>query len=457
MKLLSLVLCALIFTVLIGQQVYAETTKKNKIEGSITYRERIALPQNAKACLILYEDNNAGIHVVTEEYFSITGRSVPFSFYFEYPEASIKKTNKYLLKAIIFTPDNHVFAASELTPVDLSATDSITILTHIGNKKMDAGETDVCQITPPAYYRGSTSLNTISTKITLQLDRNHEFLLIRENTQDKKAQVEVGRWYQIANGHILVLGGSERDALRLLVRPGNILILTDRQEYGSTNVELLPLPDNNPLQVSRLFTGIFTYYKNGSTFKDCLSGTVYSVSQDGAYKALKQAYLARASKKEQPFRVHIQGHIVHCTHKDTMLMVVDHFYGPASDTTYPNSGDIEELTNKYWKLIEINGKKAISFEDQTEPHIILRSENKEYFLSGSDGCNRLIGMMDITEKGIQFKNIGSTMMLCPKGTEQSAEFTQALSAVDGWRVFSDVLELLHNESPILVFECVAMD
>ena len=53
-----------------------------------------------------------------------------------------------------------------------------------------------------------------------------------------------------------------------------------------------------------------------------------------------------------------------------------------------------EITEKYWKLIEINGQK-VTAENATakEPHLILKSEENR--VNGNGGCNSFFGTYEL--------------------------------------------------------------
>lgn len=457
MKLLSLSICAVILLFFTSGPSKAANMEKNKIEGNVTYRERIAMPPDAKIMVTLYENGKDGMQVIEERRFPAENRNVPIPFKLEHPKPSAGKAD-YMLKALILAPDNRVFAASRLTPVDLSGTEPVMILTHVGGKDAHAGEPAPREIEAPASYLGEIRSNDALSKITLRLGHDHGFTLLRETARNGEAQsgLESGRWMQIAGGHALELGGNGLAPLRLLVRPGNILVFADRPESGGTTMELHPMPDSGPWPNARMFTGALTRQKHGFVFRDCVNGVTYPVSEDGAYEALKQTYLAASSDKRLPLQVRFEGHLIPDSRNGKGLVAVDRLDSLVDEAICPDNGDMGDLTDRYWKLLEIDGKKALVFENQTEPHILLQKEKTECRLSGSDGCNRLVGMADITEKGLKFGQLGSTMMLCPQGAEQSAEFVKALSEVNGWRVFGDVLELLRDGDPVLTFEAVLM-
>ena len=75
--------------------------------------------------------------------------------------------------------------------------------------------------------------------------------------------------------------------------------------------------------------------------------------------------------------------------------------------------DPETITDKYWKLIEINGKQVTWNESfRREPFLILRSEEQR--VNGSSGCNTFLGTFEIDPvvNRIKFSQMASTRMMC---------------------------------------------
>lgn len=121
---------------------------------------------------------------------------------------------------------------------------------------------------------------------------------------------------------------------------------------------------------------------------------------------------------------------------------------------YVLAKEISGIVNKYWKLIELNGKPIAKVNDgEREPHIILKSwENN---LMGHGGCNSLFGSYKL-ESGnrIRFSNMGSTLMACNNLAAEKQLF-KALETADNYVVVNDTLWLNKARmAPIARFEAV---
>ena len=104
----------------------------------------------------------------------------------------------------------------------------------------------------------------------------------------------------------------------------------------------------------------------------------------------------------------------------------------------PATGD-EPLTNRYWRVIAIDGQPAKVENNMAEPHIVLGPEHKAH---GSDGCNRFTGAYD-DASGLRFGRLASTMMACPLPVMQQAQkFMEATTATVNYRIKGKNLELL---------------
>ncbi len=110
-----------------------------------------------------------------------------------------------------------------------------------------------------------------------------------------------------------------------------------------------------------------------------------------------------------------------------------------------------------WKLVLLHGRPAEVFEDQPEAHLVFHPEAAgSGRISGSDGCNALLGTYEINGSALRFSELGATLRLCPQGEEQAAAFRQTLGAATGWRLAAGRLELLTPNGPAAVLESLAL-
>jgi copper homeostasis protein (lipoprotein) len=102
---------------------------------------------------------------------------------------------------------------------------------------------------------------------------------------------------------------------------------------------------------------------------------------------------------------------------------------------YDFDNDIRE---KYWRLIELNGTPISVNENQKrEAHFTLRTKDKR--IVGHGGCNAFSGSYDLLEGSrIQFSPLASTQMACAE-VSYEPDFFMAIQNADNYTVKRDTL------------------
>ena len=111
------------------------------------------------------------------------------------------------------------------------------------------------------------------------------------------------------------------------------------------------------------------------------------------------------------------------------------------------------LTDKKWKLVEMNGRPVANTPGEQDYFIQLDSEENR--IHGFAGCNNFFGNFELEEGlRLKFSKIGSTMMACPNMNTEK-ELFQILETVDNYRVYKNTLELNKARmAPLARFELV---
>ncbi|MFV0377035.1 MAG: META domain-containing protein [Mangrovibacterium sp.] len=108
--------------------------------------------------------------------------------------------------------------------------------------------------------------------------------------------------------------------------------------------------------------------------------------------------------------------------------------------TTPKTDFDHSVTEKYWKLVELNGQPVSMGENQAkEAHFILKEADKR--ITGNSGCNQFSGTYELADGNrIQFSQLVSTKMAC---LDMSLEqrFLKVLSTVDNYSLNGDSLTL----------------
>lgn len=115
--------------------------------------------------------------------------------------------------------------------------------------------------------------------------------------------------------------------------------------------------------------------------------------------------------------------------------------------------DQVEITEKYWKLVELNGQPVTTKEGNREAFLILKTENNR--VHGNGSCNTFNGGYELMEGNrIKFTRMATTLMACiDMKTEQ--EFMNVLETADNYNLTETTLVLNKARmAPLARFEVV---
>ncbi|MBE7441115.1 MAG: META domain-containing protein [Flavobacteriales bacterium] len=111
------------------------------------------------------------------------------------------------------------------------------------------------------------------------------------------------------------------------------------------------------------------------------------------------------------------------------------------------------ITDKYWKLIELNGRKINTEQQLKEAHFKLISDDNR--IIGNGGCNSFFGTYQLLPGDrIQISPLGSTKMACLNDNIED-EFLKVLAIADNYTLKNDTLSLNKAKmAPLARFELV---
>lgn len=109
------------------------------------------------------------------------------------------------------------------------------------------------------------------------------------------------------------------------------------------------------------------------------------------------------------------------------------------------------LIGTHWKLILLQDTEVANAAQA--PYLILGADAR---LSGSDGCNKMMGSYTLTADAIRFSELASTRMACLDEINLAGAFNQALQNTRKYSVHADQL-VLQDESGLQLarFQAVA--
>ena len=104
-----------------------------------------------------------------------------------------------------------------------------------------------------------------------------------------------------------------------------------------------------------------------------------------------------------------------------------------------------KLEDTQWTLIELQGAAVHPGPKEA----FLQLDAASHRMSGSGGCNRVMGSYEIKGDQLKFGPTAGTRMACAQGMETEDAFLQMLSLVSTWKIVSGKLELFDASGKLL--------
>jgi copper homeostasis protein (lipoprotein) len=270
---------------------------------------------------------------------------------------------------------------------------------------------------------------------------------------------EIGAWMVSANGRALVLHGDGEGTLQFAIKDAKTLTKLDlegRPIVSAANHDLMRSAAFEPIEPRLALRGMFRYLADAGIFEECLTRRKLPVIMAGDYLALERQYTTLRREPGGPMLATLDGRIVERAGMEgppRPSLLVERFEGLWPGETCGPRFATERLENTYWRLVRLRGEPVRAEPNQREPHIVLRTHDQR--VSGSGGCNRLLGGYRIDGNRIAFEKFAATLMACPAGMEQERAFLGALGQAVRWRVVGSHLELFGDAgSPLARLEAV---
>jgi heat shock protein HslJ len=105
-----------------------------------------------------------------------------------------------------------------------------------------------------------------------------------------------------------------------------------------------------------------------------------------------------------------------------------------------------------WTLMELDGAPLDLAEDERAPFLLLDLE--EASVTGSDGCNRLVGSFALAEDELRFGALPTTRMACSEAVmTREQDFLAALARVTAYGLEERSLALLAGDEVLATLTC----
>ncbi|MCP9773395.1 META domain-containing protein [Synechococcus sp. Tobar12-5m-g] len=412
------------------------------LSGTATYRERIALPPDA-----VFE-------VVPED---ISLADAPFRFSITDPDRTMTSRSRYTVRATVRDRGQQLlFSTDRITPVFDGRNRPVELLmVKVGGGGSAAGASRSAALGAlPASWQGDIPAAGGATRWHLDLAPDGTYQL-RQTFLDRLPRNrfdDIGRWrLDTPTKRLELRGGREAPLFLQPIDGGATLRKLDRTSKpidSRHNDRLYRLAKAAPIDPRLHLQGMFTYLADAATIRLCANGQRLPVAMEKDYLALERAYLkARpADKPGQPLLVHLDGLItqrpsIEAGQPPGRTLVVEKFVNvlpgkvcPPTATAQSPGLPISPLRGTRWRLLRL-GDQTVPSDGPSGRGAELLLEPDQPRFSGSGGCNRLMGAVQLEGESLRFGKVAATMMACPDETmEFGRRFTAALEKVRRWSI-----------------------
>lgn len=265
---------------------------------------------------------------------------------------------------------------------------------------------------------------------------------------------EVGRWKYTKDSNTVELQGTREYRPRFRVENGNLHKLDQdgNSIESKLNYQLQRLPEFSPIEPRLPLSGMYTYFADTGIITLCETGQRLHVAQEADNRALESTYLKARSKPGQALLVTFDGRIAQRMPMEgpgpRPTVVVERFQAIWPHTNCEDRYSLTpiipvtatKLQDTHWTLILLNEKPITLGEGERRAHLILDSQGR---VSGSSGCNRMMGSYTQDKNSLKFGPLAGTRMACKGDNEMADEhqFLSTLGNIASWKIEGKMLDL----------------
>lgn len=434
-----------------------------KVTGQALYRERISVPSGARLEVTLSDVTAApppGV-LLTRIVVAKAGQP-PYKFEVPFRRDDIVEDHRYVVTARLMDREQLLFETTSPTPVITQGnpTEVELLLRRAGAEPPPALSAPGPLTDLPATFTG-----TLPCADCPGIDYHIDFfgdetfhMRTRYRDRDNGSFDALGRWAWLADRGTLMLRGARNGPLRFEPTDGALRLLDTEGESIDSELDyaLRRAESFDPITPELRMRGMYSYLADAARFTECRTGRTMPVAQEGANAALERGYLEARSEPGAELLAEITGRIARRVPMEgdeavpTVVPVAFHAVWPGESCGTPFTD--AELVGTYWKLVRLAETAVLPIAEAREPHVVFNAEGR---LSGSDGCNRLMGGYEVEGRRIELSELATTMMACPQGMEQADQFRAALGRAAAYRIAGSHLELYNDDGEMLArFEAI---
>ena len=318
---------------------------------------------------------------------------------------------------------------------------------------------------PASYEREMPGANSLIRQHLDLLPEGRYLMRLTYLDKPESNQVDsLGRWHYDSNKARLELFGGADSPLYFSVEQGgralNKLDTDGKPVALSHNVPLERLPQPAPIEPRLKLTGMFSFMADAASITLCDDGRRLPVAMESGFKALERAYLNAKPQPGQALLVSLDGTIAQRpameeSQAPKSTLIVNRFENIFPRETCGQPLSDSPLRGTYWKLVRLNGEPVQAPDKRQEAHLIFAAD--ELRLSGSSGCNRVMGSFKVDGDKLRLGQMAGTMMACLSGMDLEQHFLKTLNKVERYRISGSHLEMLDAAGTVVArFEAVAL-
>jgi copper homeostasis protein (lipoprotein) len=286
----------------------------------------------------------------------------------------------------------------------------------------------------------------IETSITLQPDGSFFSRQVYRGEPQPNQANDLGRWVMSHYGNVLVMQGQSSEVRYFRVKSPDTIEMLDlegRTIFSSLNYSLKSnvMTDSLDLKFFPL-RGQYRYLADAALFTECVSGLNFPVLTQGDNIKLENEYLGLQKEPGQSLLATLYAHLKLAPSMEGEQLVPSLLplrfekivHGDCAARLYSAN-----LKDQFWTLVQLNGKPVVLPETGRAPGLMLHTDNGR--LSGSGGCNQLLGTYALDGRFVQLNMVAATRMACLSEGNVDGELIETLTQVKSWNILGQRMEL----------------
>jgi len=371
----------------------AQAQGYRSLSGSVTYRERIALPPEA---MVVVEIIGPDLSLIAEARIPSEGRQVPVPFTIEVPEGAEGRLRAGL------AVDGQVAWLGETVEIGVDAPDDLGELVLRRHEPMGFAS---------AFRCGDRLIRVGFAGEAAVMDTGEERLVLQPVPAASGARYEVEDdagtvfWSQ-GDSALVSLEGMELPECNLSFPIGS-----GPYEAGGNEPFWTVTVEGGQMVLTRLDMEDLTLPVTESALTEAGEIVVTAGTEDGEAVLRRQDAVCRDSMTGMP-------------HPETVALTM-------GDETLTGCGGspVDLLLGRTWVVEDIAGAGVI---DSAQATLVFGTDGR---VAGSGSCNRWFATFELTGEGLNIGEAGATLMACPEAImAQERRFFDALGTVTGFDI-----------------------